>query len=46
MSGDFQGLYRLRVGDHRVSYARTNDGYLVLRIGNRGDIYRRGQPSL
>jgi mRNA interferase RelE/StbE len=41
LSGDFTGLYRLRAGDYRVIYARTNEGYLVLRIGHRRDVYRR-----
>ena len=44
LAGEFQGLLRLRVGDHRVIYARTSNGYLVLRIGHRGDVYRRGRP--
>ena len=44
LSGEFQGLLRLRVGDYRVIYARTAVGYLVLRIGHRGDVYRRGRP--
>ena len=44
LSGEFQGLMRLRVGDYRVIYARTSNGYLVLRIGHRGDVYRRGRP--
>lgn len=44
LSGEFTGLYRLRVGDYRVIYARTEDGYLVLRIGHRRDVYRKGRP--
>jgi mRNA interferase RelE/StbE len=44
LSGEFRGLLRLRVGDYRVIYARTTNGYLVLRIGHRGDVYRRGRP--
>jgi len=44
LAGEFQGLLRLRVGDYRVIYARTIKGYLVLRIGHRGDVYRRGRP--
>ena len=44
LAGEFQGLLRLRVGDYRVIYARTSVGYLVLRIGHRGDVYRRGRP--
>ncbi len=44
LSGEFTGLYRLRVGDSRVIYARTDEGYLVLRIGHRRDVYRKGRP--
>ena len=44
LAGEFAGLYRLRVGDYRVIYARISDGYLVLRIGHRGDVYRKGRP--
>ena len=44
LSGDFAGLFRIRVGDYRVIYTRTAAGYLVLRIGHRGEVYRRGRP--
>ncbi|MDO8530690.1 MAG: type II toxin-antitoxin system RelE/ParE family toxin [Dehalococcoidia bacterium] len=44
LKGDFAGLFRLRVGDYRVIYARTNEGYLVLRIGHRREVYRQGRP--
>ncbi len=44
LSGDFTGLYKLRVENYRVIYARTDEGYLVLRIGHRRDVYRKGQP--
>ena len=44
LAGEFAGLYRLRVGDYRVIYARTAVGYMVLRIGHRGDVYRKGRP--
>lgn len=44
LSGEFQGLYRLRVKDYRVIYARTTEGYLVLRIGHRRDVYGKGRP--
>lgn len=39
LSGEFAGLYRLRVKDCRVIYARTTTGYLILRIGRRQDAY-------
>ena len=44
-AGEFAGMYRLRVGEHRVIYARTDEGYLVLRIGHRRDVYRMGRPE-
>ena len=46
LSGEFAGLFRLRVGDYRVIYARTDAGYLVLRIGHRREVYRRGRPGV
>jgi mRNA interferase RelE/StbE len=44
LAGEFEGLLRLRVGDYRVIYTRISTGYLVLRIGHRSDVYRRGRP--
>ena len=40
LSGPFAGLFKLRVGDYRVIYARTESGYLVLRIAHRREAYR------
>ena len=40
LTGEFRGLFKLRVGDYRVIYAKTADGVLVLRIGHRKDVYR------
>ena len=40
LRGTYQGLYRYRIGDYRVIYAKTVSGILVLRIGHRKDIYR------
>lgn len=45
LAGEFTGMYRLRVGEHRVIYARTDEGYLVLRIGHRREVYRMGRPE-
>lgn len=45
LGGEFAGLFKLRIGDLRVIYARTDEGYLVLRIGHRRDVYRKGQPA-
>lgn len=39
--GDWQGYYRIRVGDYRLVY-EVHDGILevfVFRIGPRGDVY-------
>ncbi len=44
LKGEFEGLFRLRVGDYRVIYAPIAGGYLVLRIGHRREVYRRGRP--
>ena len=40
LKGEFRGLYRYRIGDYRVIYAKTKGGILVLRIGHRKDVYR------
>jgi mRNA interferase RelE/StbE len=45
LAGEFAGMYRLRVGEYRVVYARTDEGYLVLRIGHRREVYRMGRPE-
>jgi mRNA interferase RelE/StbE len=45
LTGEFAGLFRLRVKDYRVIYARTSEGYLVLRIGRRDSIYENGHPN-
>ncbi len=41
LRGEFQGLWRLRVGDYRVIYVKTDEGFLVLRIAHRREAYRR-----
>ena len=45
LAGEFAGMYHLRVGEYRVIYARTDEGYLVLRIGHRREVYRMGRPE-
>lgn len=40
LSGAFAGLFKLRGGDYRVIYARTDNGYLILRIAHRREAYR------
>jgi mRNA interferase RelE/StbE len=44
LKGEFAGLFRLRVGDYRVIYVRTTEGYLVLRIAHRSEVYRKDVP--
>jgi mRNA interferase RelE/StbE len=40
LKGDYAGLRKLRVGDYRVIYTILGDEVLVLRIGNRKDVYK------
>jgi len=46
LSGLFTGFYRLRVGDYRVIYRRSAEGYIVVRIGHRREVYRKGPPEV
>jgi len=39
LKGEFEGLFRLRIGNYRVIYTKTEKGVLILRIGHRGKIY-------
>ncbi len=39
LHGEFEGLYKLRVGDYRVIYALTGQDVLVLRVRHRGKAY-------
>lgn len=45
LSGKFAGLYSLRVGDYRIIYVPIRDGFLVLRIPHRRDVYKKGRPD-
>jgi len=40
LTGQFKGLFKLRIGDYRVVYSRKLGGVLVLRIRNRSKVYR------
>jgi len=40
LSGEFEGLLRLRVGNHRVLFDETADTITIHRIGERRDVYR------
>ena len=39
LSGQYKGLFRIRVGDYRVIYAKTKKGVLIVRIRHRGKVY-------
>jgi mRNA interferase RelE/StbE len=39
LHGEFEGLFKLRVGDYRVVYAQVNENVLVLRIRHRSKAY-------
>lgn len=43
LTGDFEGLFKLRVGDYRVVYEPIHDEQLIIvhAIGHRREIYRR-----
>jgi mRNA interferase RelE/StbE len=40
--GAFTGLRKLRIGEYRVIYAVREKEALILRIGNRREVYRFG----
>jgi len=40
LKGRFEGMYKFRVGDYRVIYAKIREGVLVLRISHRKESYR------
>ena len=42
LKGQFAGLRKYRIGDYRVIYALVGTDILVLRIGNRRDVYKGG----
>ena len=40
LKGQFAGLRKYRIGDYRVIYAILEKDILILRIGNRKDVYK------
>jgi mRNA interferase RelE/StbE len=40
LKGEFRGCFRYRFGDYRVIYTIVHEEILILRIGNRKDVYR------
>lgn len=42
LKGQFAGLRKYRVGDYRVIYALLGNDALILRIGHRRAVYKKG----
>jgi mRNA-degrading endonuclease RelE of RelBE toxin-antitoxin system len=40
LSGELEGLLRLRIGDHRVFFDETEDAITVHRVHDRREAYR------
>ena len=40
LKGQFAGLRKYRIGDYKVIYALVGTDILILRIGNRRDVYK------
>jgi mRNA-degrading endonuclease RelE of RelBE toxin-antitoxin system len=40
LAGEFQGLLRLRVGNHRVLFDESADAITVPRVADRREAYR------
>ena len=40
MRGEWQGCYRLRVGDYRVIFRYVDDGLEILTVGHRSEVYQ------
>ena len=40
LSGEFEGLLRLRVGKHRVIFEETEESITIHRVRDRRDAYR------
>jgi mRNA interferase RelE/StbE len=40
MRGEWQGCYRLRVGEYRVIFRYLEDGLEILTVGHRSDVYK------
>ena len=46
LKGEFTGMHKLRIGDYRVIFVNTDEGILILRVGHRKDVYRKGRPEV
>jgi mRNA interferase RelE/StbE len=41
LKGPFAGLRKYRIGDYRVIYVIMDEDVIILRIGDRKDIYKK-----
>lgn len=39
LHGEWQGCYRMRVGDYRVIYRPIENGLQIIAVGHRSDVY-------
>lgn len=44
LSGEFAGLYKIRIGDYRAIFTPTSNGFLILCVAHRREVYRKGRP--
>ena len=40
LKGEFHGLFKYRMGNYRVIYAKREEDILILRIAHRKEVYR------
>ena len=40
MHGEWQGCYRLRIGEYRVIFRTIEEGLEILTVGHRSDVYK------
>ena len=40
LKGEFHGLFKYRIGDYRIIYAKREEDLLILRIAHRKNVYR------
>jgi len=39
LHGEFEGLFKMRIGDYRIIYASVGEDVLILRIRRRSKVY-------
>ena len=39
LHGEWRGCFRLRVGEYRVIFRIVEDGYEIITVGHRSDVY-------